>query len=165
MVFQKVGAWSSFFWQFRFSACIEPWFDSQDEITDLFGCMLENLIGVYYSVFGHVYVLDFLDDDVVLWFDVVIEETMVIFEFDVFAEEPELIPLYFVVEPVFGEILFELVDSDPGKVLSSKGRTFFLSFKDLVFKGQFYWFNLLLVRHWSELISHRYCLPQLHFYL
>lgn len=53
------------------------------------------------SVFGYVDTLDFLDDDIVLGFNVVVEESMVVFEFYVFAEEPELIPGDAVVEVIF----------------------------------------------------------------
>lgn len=107
--------------------------------------MFENLIRIDDSVFWHVNVLHFLDDNIVLLFNIVVEETMIVFELNVLAEESELIPLYFVVVLVFGEILFKLIDSDPWEILTCEGRTFFLSFHDFVLESQLNRLNLFLV--------------------
>lgn len=60
---------------------------------------------------------------------------MVVFQFDVFAEQPQLIPDYFVVELIFGDIFFQFIDADPGEVFSGEGRTLVLSFEDLILEG------------------------------
>ncbi len=88
------------------------------------------------SILGYVDVLNFLYDDIVLGFDIVIKETMVVLEFDIFAEEPELIPLNTIVEDIFGEIFFELIDSDPWEIFASEGGAFLIAFGDLVFESQ-----------------------------
>ena len=91
--------------------------------------------------------MDFLNDDIVLRFHVIIEESMIVFEFDVFAEESQLIPKYTIVEVVFGQVFFQLIDSDPWKILASEGGTFFLSFRNLVFKCQKDGLSLSPIRH------------------
>jgi hypothetical protein len=107
--------------------------------------MLENLIRIDDSVFGHINVLHFLDDNIVLLFDIVVEETMIVFELNVLAEESKLVPLYFVVVLIFCKILFKLIDSDPWKILTCEGRTFFLSFYNFVLKCQLNRLDFFLV--------------------
>lgn len=106
--------------------------------------MLEDLIWVDYAVFGHAHTLNLLDNDAVLLFDIVVEKSMVVLQLDVFAKQSKLVPLDFVTEFVFSKVFFEFVNSDPRKILSSKGRTFFLSFGHLIFKCQLNLFYLFL---------------------
>lgn len=107
----------------------------------------------------------FLDDDIVFWFYVVIEESMIVFEFNVFAEEPKLIPLDAIAEVIFSEIFFKLIDSDPGKILASEGGAFLLSFGDLVLKGQKDGLGFFTIRYRSKLVTHRSDPTQVHYTL
>lgn len=49
--------------------------------------MLENLIRIDDSILGHVDILYFLNNDIVLLLHIVIEKAMIIFELNVFTEE------------------------------------------------------------------------------
>lgn len=106
--------------------------------------MLEDLIWVDYPVLRHANALDFLDNDAILLLDIVVEESVVVLQLNVFAKQSKLVPLDFVTEFVFSKVFFEFVNSDPRKILSSKGRTFFLSLGHLIFKCQFNLFYLFL---------------------
>jgi len=50
--------------------------------------MLKYLVGVYDSIFGHVNILYLLNNNIVLWFDIVIEKSVIVFKLDVLAKEP-----------------------------------------------------------------------------
>jgi hypothetical protein len=123
------------------------------------------LIWVYNSIFGYIDTLDFLDDDIVFWLNVVVKESMIVLEFDVFTKEPELIPRDSVTEVIFGDILFKLIDSDPRKIFASEGGAFFLSFGDLIFKGQKDGFGFFAIGYRSKLITHGSGPTQVHYTL
>jgi hypothetical protein len=123
------------------------------------------LVWVNDSIFGYVDVLNFLDDDIVLGFDVVIKVAMIVFEFDIFAEEPELIPLNAIVEVIFGDIFFELIDSDPWKIFASEGGAFFITFGHLVFESQKNGLGFFAIGNRSKLITHRSGPTQVHYTL
>ncbi len=117
------------------------------------------------SIFGYVDGLYFFYNDIVFWLDIVIEESIIVFELNVFAEEPELIPGDAVAKVIFGDILFKLIDSDPWKIFTSEGGAFVLSFGDLIFKGQKDGFGFFAIGHRSKLVTHRSGPTQIHYTL
>ena len=60
---------------------------------------------------------------------------MAVFELNVLAEESQLIPLYFVIEIILGQVFFKFINSYPWKIFASEGRFNLLSFDNLVFEG------------------------------
>ncbi len=50
--------------------------------------MFEYLVWVDDAVLGHINILYFLYDDAVLLLHIIIEKTMIVFQFNVLAEEP-----------------------------------------------------------------------------